>query len=169
MDITHPFDVHPWEDVPVAMSLLQFNNTFINLDSQRGNDERAQAKAQKHTLTLGLTSLNLPAHRRIIIEPLRNHLHWPYVLDISRDYDSLIAFTDELPVSQDLYIYCVFHLTMTLTKSVHVHVCMCTQARQVTLKIKLYQKFSRMMNHMSIVKDILVLLNGSTIFRVSIV
>lgn len=34
MDIVHPFEVHPLEDKPVPMSLLEFNNTFIDLDSQ---------------------------------------------------------------------------------------------------------------------------------------
>ncbi|KAG9308932.1 hypothetical protein JVU11DRAFT_11396 [Chiua virens] len=122
--------MHPREGAPVAMSLLEFNNLFIDLDSRRGNDERAEAEAREHALTLGLNGIHVPAHRRIIIEPLRNRLHRPYALNISRDFDSLIAFTDELPVTHDLYIYRVFHSTMTLTKSVHVKVRMHTQPGQ---------------------------------------
>jgi hypothetical protein len=133
MNIVHPFEAHPQEQL-FSMSLLEFNNTFIDLDSQRleVDNERAQAEARAHVLTLGLTGLDIPGHRRIVIEPLRNRLRQPYALDISRDYDSLIAFTDELPVTQDLYIHRVFPSTMTLIKNVHVKVRMCTRAGQVS-------------------------------------
>ena len=40
---------------------------------------------------------------------------------------------------------------------------------QVDVTVKLHQKLSGMRGHMSVVKDILVLLNGSAIFRVGIV
>jgi len=40
---------------------------------------------------------------------------------------------------------------------------------QIDVTVKLHQKLSGMGNHMSVVKDILVLLNGSAIFRTSIV
>lgn len=137
MNIVHPFEVHPLEGEPFAMSLLEFNNEFIDLDAQRaqGDDVHAQAAAQANTLLLGLTGLNVPARKRVVIEPLRDRLRQPYVLDISRDYDSLISFTDELPVCRDLYIYRVFHSSMTLKKSIHVKVRMRTQAGQVSVRV----------------------------------
>lgn len=133
MNLVHAFDVYPGEREPVATSLLEFNNMFIDLDALRAqaNDERLRAQAQVHALVLGLTGFNVPARRRVIIEPLRNRLRQPYQLNISRDFDSLISFTDELPVNQDLYIYRIFHQTMTLTKSLHVKVCMQTRPGQV--------------------------------------
>lgn len=135
--IVHPFDAFPGEQSR-AMSLLEFNNLFIEVfNTQRAeNDERARAEARSNVLTLGLTGLNAPMHTRVIIEPLRDRLRPPYELDISRDYDSLISFTDELPVSCDLYIYRVFHSTMTLTKSLHVKVRMRTQAGQVCVGVE---------------------------------
>jgi len=134
----HPFDAYPGEQAR-AMSLLEFNNLFIEvLNTQRAeaNDERARAEAQCNVLTLGLTGLNSPINTRVVIEPLRNRLRPPYDLNISRDYDSLISFTDELPVNCDLYIYRVFHSTMTLTKSLHVKVRMRTQAGQVRVGVE---------------------------------
>ncbi|KAF8431215.1 hypothetical protein L210DRAFT_985959 [Boletus edulis BED1] len=112
MNLVHPFERHPEEREPVASSLLGFNNMFIGLDARRGqeNEHRVRAAAQVHTLVL-LTGLNVPEH-------------------ISRDFDSLISFTDELPVVQDLYIYRVFHQTMVLTKSLHVKVLMQTTPEQ---------------------------------------
>ncbi|KAH0825740.1 hypothetical protein J3R83DRAFT_9955 [Lanmaoa asiatica] len=132
MDIVHPFDVHPGEREPLAVSLLEFNNMFIDLDACRAqeNDQGIRAAAQADTLMLGLTGLNAPARRRVIIEPLRNRLRQPYQLAVSRDFDSLISFTDELPVIQDLYLYRIFHQTLTLTKSLHVKVRMQTQPGQ---------------------------------------
>ncbi|KAF8422332.1 hypothetical protein L210DRAFT_3654122 [Boletus edulis BED1] len=132
MNLVHPFERHPEEREPVASSLLGFNNMFIGLDARRGqeNEHRVRAAAQVHTLVL-LTGLNVPKHRWVIVEPLRNRLHQPSQLDISRDFDSLISFTDELPVVQDLYIYRVFHQTMVLTKSLHVKVLMQTTPEQV--------------------------------------
>ncbi|KAG9318980.1 hypothetical protein JVU11DRAFT_1096 [Chiua virens] len=74
--------------------------------------------------------VDTPVRRRVIIEPLHNRLRQPYQLDISRDFDSLISFTDELPVSQDLYIYRIFHQTLALSKSLHVKVRMRAQLGQ---------------------------------------
>lgn len=135
MDIVHPLEAHPREE-PMATSLLEFNNAFIDLDAQgaQENDPALRALAQKNLLTLGLMGFHEPLLRRIIIEPLRDRLRRPYELDICRDYDSLISFTDELPVLQDLYIYRVFHSTMTLTKSLHVKVRMYTEAERVSIK-----------------------------------
>ena len=132
MALVHAFDALPGEE-PFAASLLEFNNMFVDLDARRAqeNDERIRAAAQSDALMLGLMGLNAPARRRVIIEPLRNRLRRPYQLDISRDFDSLISFTDELPVAQDLYIHRVFHQMMTLTKSLHVKVRMHTQPGQV--------------------------------------
>ncbi|KAH0825661.1 hypothetical protein J3R83DRAFT_11749 [Lanmaoa asiatica] len=132
MNYVHPFEVLPGEGEPLALSLLEFNNMFIDLDGQRAqeDDQRFRVMAQSHILVLGLTGLNVPARRRVIIEPLRNCLHQPYQLDISRDFDSFISFTDELPVIQDLYIYRVFHKTMALTSSLHIKVRMRTQPGQ---------------------------------------
>lgn len=137
MNLVHPFEVHPGEREPIALSLLEFNNMFIGLDARRAqeNEEHIRAAAQVHTLTLGITGLNVPAHRRVIVEPLRNRLRRPCQLDISRDFDSLISFTDELPVVQDLYIYRVFHQTMVLTKSLHVKVRMQTALGQVSVDV----------------------------------
>lgn len=136
--LVHPFDAHPREQSR-AMSLLEFNNLFIELDDQwraQANDDRERAAARSDALILGLTGLNAPANTRVVIEPLRNRLRVPYELDVSRDYDSLISFTDELPVSCDLYIYRVFPSTMTLTKSLHVKVRMRTQAEQVRVYVR---------------------------------
>lgn len=135
--LVHPFHAYPGEQSR-AMSLLEFNNSFIELDSQflQANEENARVQARKNSLDLGLTGFNAQINTRVVIEPLRNRLRRPYELNISRDYDSLISFTDELPVSCDLYIYRIFHSTMTLRTSLHVKVHMRTRAEQACFRIE---------------------------------
>jgi len=130
-------EVHPGEYDSIAMSLLEFNNAFIDLDSQWAQEdaEVMQAEAQSNALKLGLMAFHRPRNSQVIIKPLHGCLRQPYKLEISRDYDSLISFMDELPVNCDIYIYCMFHFTLTLKKSLHVKVRIRTEAGQVSARV----------------------------------
>ena len=45
------------------------------------------------------------------------------------------SFTDELPVTYDVYIYCMFHSTLTLKKNLHSKVAMHTEAGWVSTRV----------------------------------
>ena len=130
-------EVHPGEHDSIAMSLLEFNNAFIDLDSQRAEEdtEAMRAEAQSNALILGLTGFHHLSNSQVVIESLRGRLRQPYQVEISRDYDSLISFTDELPVTHDVYIYRVFHSIFTLKKNLHVKVAMRTEAGRVRTRV----------------------------------
>lgn len=111
-----------------------FNNECIPLlHAGDGEDEAVDAAQYYRALNLVLTGYDSQKLVQYSIEPTRNRITEDRVVTVVRDYDSLISFTDWLPIASDLFIYPVSNTVDTLTSNVHLQVPMKIKARQVSV------------------------------------
>jgi hypothetical protein len=103
----------------VVCSLSQFNAKILALQSASEN----QVDEFVRIADLGLRGYDTQDHIQYSISALtdifRPETNIPTIL---RDYDSLLGFTNTIPVLGDIYLYTVFNPSLTLTESIHLKV-----------------------------------------------
>jgi hypothetical protein len=116
--------------IPVihGCSLADFNDTFIEITEEMGNRTRNYYRA----CNLALTGKDTFTNIQYSIEPTRNRFTPPRDVTLVRDYDSVICFTNWLPINAPLYLYPVTNPTDTLTSSLHLKVPMKIHPGQVS-------------------------------------
>ncbi|KAG0692277.1 hypothetical protein DFH29DRAFT_882724 [Suillus ampliporus] len=73
---------------------------------------------------MALTGKDSATNVQYAIEPIRNSFQGPREVSVVRDYDSIICFTDWLPINANLYIYPVTNPFDTLQANIHFKVPM---------------------------------------------
>ena len=111
-------------------SLGDFNNRLIDLFQQWENthDEAAFHNA----CFMALRGIDRENGIQYSVEPLRNRMTQPCEMTTVRDYDSMIAFTTVIPITQDVFLYPVSNPINTLNKSIHMKVPMTLRHGQVS-------------------------------------
>jgi hypothetical protein len=102
-------------------SISEFNDHVIEL---LGEDDQVPPPQYYRALNLALTGKDMETGVQYSIEPIRNRFTPPREVTIVRDYDSLIAFTDWIPITANLFLYPVSNPADTLTSNLHLKVPM---------------------------------------------
>jgi len=115
-------------------SLAAFNNKCIPLlHADEDEAEPTDAAQYYRALNLVLTGYDSATGVQYSIEPTRNRFTQDRIVTVVRDYDSLISFTNWLPIIRDIYIYPVSNPVDTLTSNVHLKVPMKIHQHQVSV------------------------------------
>ncbi|KAJ8584373.1 hypothetical protein M405DRAFT_845212 [Rhizopogon salebrosus TDB-379] len=109
-------------------SIPEFNNHIIELLEMLDSDVplNAQEAATQYyrAINLALTGMDTATGIQYSMEPTRNAIAARTLVSIVRDYDSLISFTDWIPIISDLFIYPVTNPVDTLKAQLHLKVPM---------------------------------------------
>ncbi|KAG0695742.1 hypothetical protein DFH29DRAFT_1005196 [Suillus ampliporus] len=107
-------------------SLADFNDIFFRIIEQ----DNIPPEEYYRACNLALTGKDTHRNVQYSMEPTRNGFVAPRVVRVVRDYDSIISFTDWLPVTSDLFLYPVTNPDDTLKSSLHLKVPMKTSSRE---------------------------------------
>ncbi|KAG0692113.1 hypothetical protein DFH29DRAFT_1009381, partial [Suillus ampliporus] len=107
-------------------SLADFNDIFFRIIEQ----DNIPPEEYYRACNLALTEKDTHRNVQYSMEPTRNGFVAPRVVRVVRDYDSIISFTDWLPVTSDLFLYPVTNPDDTLKSSLHLKVPMKTSSRE---------------------------------------
>lgn len=117
----------PQAPIIEGCSLADFNDVFFGIVEQ----DNIPSEEYYRACNLALTGKDTHRNVQYSMEPTRNRFIAPRVVSVVRDYDSIISFTDWLPVTSDLFLYPVTNPDDTLQSSLHLKVPMKTSSRDV--------------------------------------
>ncbi|ETW78726.1 hypothetical protein HETIRDRAFT_324013 [Heterobasidion irregulare TC 32-1] len=111
--------------LPRPLSVHAFLSEYARLWQLADNTQDAreklsiQMKANKYMLT----GIHVDENYQASIEPLRNAVTVDEQFTITRDYDSLIGFADDIPLRNgSLLVFTVLSKDLTLQENIHIHV-----------------------------------------------
>jgi hypothetical protein len=102
---------------PENYNLSEFIQEFTRL-----NDTGDTLDTTIRSTDFALTGRHPDRRTQAVINPLINRMPIHASPTIRRDYDSLIGFTDDIPIVSPLNVYPVARIEDTLTSNIHIKV-----------------------------------------------